>query len=111
MDVIPKLPTMYCEPFADSSQIPTFLVSELARSKVTVSLSGDAGDELFCGYNRYTITNNLWKKLSYIPTPFRDSMTKVLSSISPIGWDNLAKFIPVEMELAKRTASSDSLGT
>ena len=71
IDVIPKLPYLYCEPFSDSSQIPTFLVSSLARSNVTVSLSGDAGDELFSGYNRYLITNNLWNKLSYVPRPIK----------------------------------------
>lgn len=93
-DVIPKLPTLYCEPFSDSSQIPTFLVSQLARQHVTVSLSGDAGDELFAGYNRYQMTDRLWRRLERIPRPVRSLMARGITSVSPGGWDWLARFIP-----------------
>jgi asparagine synthase (glutamine-hydrolysing) len=94
MDVIPKLPSMYCEPFADSSQIPTYLVSQLAKQKVTVSLSGDAGDELFCGYNRYKLTAQLWRRLSLMPTPMRGIASKLITSIPPNVWDRLGRIIP-----------------
>lgn len=93
-DVIPLLPSLYCEPFSDSSQIPTFLVSQLARQHVTVSLSGDAGDELFAGYNRYQMTDRLWRRLEHIPKPLRSLLAKGITSVSPGGWDRLARFIP-----------------
>jgi asparagine synthase (glutamine-hydrolysing) len=94
MNVIPKLPELYCEPFSDSSQIPTFLVSQLAKEHVTVSLSGDGGDELFCGYNRYHLANNLWSKISILPIPIRASIANAITSFSPESWNKLSKFIP-----------------
>ena len=98
MDVIPGLPTLYDEPFSDVSQIPTHLVSQLARQHVTVSLSGDAGDELFCGYNRYQMTAKLWHIMSVVPLPLRKLFAKVLSTVSPKSWDSLAdktgRFLP-----------------
>jgi asparagine synthase (glutamine-hydrolysing) len=89
LEVIPKLPSLYCEPFADSSQIPTFLVSQLARQKVTVSLSGDAGDELFSGYNRYVLAQNLWSKLSRAPVGLRSLAASGIRALSPITWNSI----------------------
>ena len=87
MAVIPRLPDLYDEPFADSSQIPTFLVSQLARQDVTVSLSGDAGDELFCGYNRYQWTASLWGTLSKVPALLREWVAAGVTSVSPQAWN------------------------
>lgn len=78
MSVIEKLPSMYCEPFADSSQIPTFLVSQMASKSVTVALSGDAGDELFGGYNPYRFAPKVWSGFSKIPLSIRRSASSVL---------------------------------
>jgi asparagine synthase (glutamine-hydrolysing) len=93
MAVIPRLPTLYDEPFSDSSQIPTFLVSQLAKQHVTVSLSGDAGDELFCGYGRYTKTANFWHKMALLPLPLRRLLGKGIESISPDSWNRLTRDI------------------
>jgi asparagine synthase (glutamine-hydrolysing) len=97
MAVIPHLPEFYDEPFADSSQIPTYLVSRLARRDVTVSLSGDAGDELFGGYNRYFAGAKLWQTMSNIPLPLRDLAAQAMTCFSPQQIDkSLGRLLPVK---------------
>lgn len=88
-EVIPKLPFLYDEPFSDSSQIPTFLVSALARQHVTVSLSGDGGDELFGGYNHYFLGQFLWKKIGWLPNSIRKLMAASLRRVTPEIWSGL----------------------
>ena len=79
-DIIPKIPLVYDEPFSDSSQIPTYLVSEIAKKKVTVALTGDGGDELFGGYNRYLLSNKYWPILNRTPYFFREVLGKTFKS-------------------------------
>ncbi len=78
-DVLPKLPKIWDEPFADTSQIPTYLVSSLARREVTVALSGDGGDELFAGYNRHIMGPRIWEKVAHLPSVVRRSVAATLS--------------------------------
>lgn len=90
MKVIPRLPGLYDEPFADSSQIPTLLVAQLAKRHVTVALSGDAGDELFCGYGRYMRTSKLWRTLGMLPVPLRLLLAKALQAVPVHCWNRAA---------------------
>lgn len=87
MSVIPLLPTLYDEPFADSSQIPTYLLSKLTRKHVTVSLSGDGGDELFCGYSRYISGCRLWKLIEWMSPFLRTGISCVISNLSEAFFD------------------------
>lgn len=89
LGVIPGLPAMFDEPFADSSQIPTYLVSRLARREVVVSLSGDGGDELFAGYNRHVWGKRLWRSASRVPAGVRRAGARALTSVSPQAWDRV----------------------
>ncbi len=88
--VIPRLPDLYSEPFADSSQIPTYLVSELARRQVTVTLSGDGGDELFGGYNRYVIGSRLMSILARVPRALRQGAAHAVLAVPVASWDTAA---------------------
>ncbi len=90
LSVIPKLPLLYDEPFSDSSQIPTYLVSKLARTKVTVALSGDGGDELFGGYNRHIWGPRIWKRFGSVPFSLRKAGSAAINLISPVTWNKIA---------------------
>ena len=87
--VIGKLPAMYDEPFADSSQIPTHLVCRAARQQVTVAVSGDAGDELFGGYNRYFWGPRIWNRLAWLPYPVRQALGSAIAAMPEARWDSL----------------------
>jgi asparagine synthase (glutamine-hydrolysing) len=90
LKVVPSLGGMYDEPLADDSQIPTFLVSQMAKAHVTVVLSGDGGDELFCGYNTYQMVNNLWHRLQPWPVPLRSLVARGVKAVQPSTWNRMA---------------------
>tara|TARA_R110002096_G_scaffold16898_2_gene57717 strand:+ start:50468 stop:52330 length:1863 start_codon:yes stop_codon:yes gene_type:complete len=92
--VIPNLAQYYDEPFADSSQVPTFLVSQLARRDVTVALSGDGGDELLCGYNRYLWGEKIWNRTQHLPLGLRKLAAKSITGLAPRDWDRITQLIP-----------------
>jgi len=93
LDVVPLLPEMYDEPVADASQVCTFLLSKLARRTVTVSLSGDGGDEIFGGYNRYLFTTRIWRLIKLLSGSSRRAAAQVLQSIRPATIDSIARLL------------------
>ncbi|MDP1611540.1 MAG: asparagine synthase (glutamine-hydrolyzing) [Sulfuritalea sp.] len=92
--VIPRLAEMYDEPFGDSSQIPTHLVAAMARRHVTVCLSGDGGDELFGGYNRYFWGRSIWRRIGPLPRGLRAAAGRAVSAVSPQAWDRIGRALP-----------------
>ena len=88
--IIPDLPSIYDEPFADVSAIPTCILSQITRAKVSVSLSGDAGDELFAGYNRYLGAAKTWRKLGSVPLLARGAFSSLVQAVPPERWDTIA---------------------
>ncbi|WP_342021988.1 asparagine synthetase B family protein [Methyloceanibacter stevinii] len=95
--VVPKLPQIYDEPFADVSQIPTYLVSEMTRKHVTVALSGDGGDEMFAGYNRYAQGLRAVRALRHLPRPLPGALSQLLSLASPQTWETLFSVVPARL--------------
>ncbi len=108
--VIPCLPELYDEPFADASQIPTYLVSRLAREHVTVSLSGDGGDELFGGYNRYFWTKRIWSAVRWMPGNVRKTLGRWMTGLSGEGWQKANAVLPVPQRLPNFADKVSKLG-
>ena len=110
MAVIPQLPKIFDEPFGDSSQIPTYLVSQLARRHVTVSLSGDGGDELFGGYNRYFWGRNIWRSTGWMPQTLRSMLVHGLTCVAPQSWDRtFVRLAPLLPRAARAASPGDKL--
>ena len=99
INIIPDLCTIYSEPFSDISQIPTHIVSKIAKKEVSVALTGDAGDELFCGYRRYVLSSKLWSVFSLFPLRLRFLLKDVIENGTQEDWNKtynlLSKFIPI----------------
>jgi asparagine synthase (glutamine-hydrolysing) len=111
LELIPGLPQVYDEPFADSSQLPTLLVTRVARQHVTVALSGDGGDELFGGYNRYHLAPVVWRYLRLLPMPVRRLLGRVMLATSPERWDRWLRLMPqVGLAMARPGEKVHKLG-
>jgi asparagine synthase (glutamine-hydrolysing) len=96
--VVPKLSSIYDEPFADSSQIPAYLISQLARTQVTVSLTGDGGDELFAGYDKYHRTERIWSHIRNVPRPLRSATGALLGAVPADLWNGIGKLAKIEQQ-------------
>jgi len=101
LDIVPRLAEWFDEPFADPSQIPTYLVAELTRRHVTVALSGDGGDEVFAGYNRYLWGERLWRRLGPLPPPLRRLGAAALRAVPPAAFDRMAAAVPARWRPAQ----------
>jgi len=97
LSVVPELPKLYDEPFADSSQVPTYLLAKLTRHYVTVSMSGDGGDELFCGYARYFAFDAIWKRLSLLTGPGRRFLGATIAKAPDSLWRTLPRLLPTRL--------------
>lgn len=115
LEVIPRLPLLYDEPFSDSSQIPTFLVSRMTRRHVTVSLSGDAGDELFGGYNRYLLADSISRLLAVFPRAVRRGAARGIMTASPAMWSRayewIAPLLPAKVRFTQAGDKAHKLAT
>ena len=110
LDLIPRLPAMYDEPFADSSQLPTHLVMKLARQHVTVALSGDAGDELFGGYNRYFLGPAAWRRIGWMPAPLRRTLGAGMTALPASMVNTLAGPLARRLGIAQPGDKAHKLG-
>jgi asparagine synthase (glutamine-hydrolysing) len=103
--VIPLLPSMYDEPFGDSSAIPTHLVARLAKQQVTVALSGDGGDELFGGYNRYSWGSSIWRRVARVPVSMRAIAAYALTVLSPEQWDRIGRMLKIGLPASRHLST------
>ena len=110
LGLIPQLPSMYDEPFADSSQLPTHLVMKLARQHVTVALSGDAGDEFFGGYNRYFLGPTTWRRIGWMPAPLRRSLGSAMTAVPAHTVNHLAAPLARRLGVAQPGDKAHKLG-
>jgi len=111
LKIIPNLPLIYSEPFSDSSQIPTFLVSQMTRKHVTVSLSGDGGDELFGGYSRYQLVRDIWNIIKWLPKPARHILSRGLANLTISGLDKEFVFLaPIFNKYGRTGKLGDKIG-